>query len=256
MKIHLCELLSLAKQEIGFKYALSTLINIRPSWVLLSRDTHVLTCLCDRCTNIKYILRCLSGFVRKTRQHGTLPEKAALQLFEISESITDFFTNVLHPKLDGHTWHQPACYFQSCESSSDSPCGSQKLWLYFDPLLSRFGNKEVQLFQYLTVSYDKADGTKSSKMELVESKDSIANVVKILDTRVFGKYHLQPYIVHSLKMLFGNKMRKDVHNNLIETDAVCYTDYSKEIEILHQEQVKSAAFGASNLTVQLIGQIF
>ena len=108
----------------------------------------------------------------------------------------------------------------------------------------------MQLLQYLT----KPDGTKGSKIELVETKQSIKKVVELLDSRVFGQYHQQPYILHHFKMLLGGKMRKDVHANLLVNDAACYTDYSKEIEIVPQEQVKSAAFGASNLTIQLIGQ--
>ena len=232
LKLHLCELLALAQQEIGFKYSLSTLIKLRPRWVLLSKDGHVLTCLCDRCVNVKFVLRCLSSFVRKIKQHGTLPEKSALLNLDISESISDFLTKVLHPKQDGQAWHQPGCYVQSCESTKDSPCGTQKLWLYLESLLSLFGNTEVQLLQYLTVSYTKPDGTKGSKIELVEAKHSIIKVVELLDSRVFGQYHQQPYILHHFKMLLGGKMRKDVHANLLVNDAACYTDYSKEIEIV------------------------
>ena len=51
-------------------------------------------------------------------------------------------------------------------------------------------------------------------------------------------------------------MRSDVHENLETTDAACWTDYSKEIEINEQESCKSAAFGASNVTIQLIGQVY
>ena len=51
-------------------------------------------------------------------------------------------------------------------------------------------------------------------------------------------------------------MRKDVHQNLLSTETNCWTDFSKEIEVLDQEQCKSSAFGASNKTIQLIGQIF
>ena len=36
----------------------------------------------------------------------------------------------------------------------------------------------------------------------------------------------------------------------------CWTDYSKELEIKDQETCKSSAFGQSNVTIQLIGQVF
>ena len=93
-------------------------------------------------------------------------------------------------------------------------------------------------------------------MEQVEASKTIADIVEILDSRLFGKVHLMPYIQHRLKMLLASKMRQDIHKNLRVCDLACYTDYSKEIEVIDQEQVKSSAFGASNITIQLIGQIY
>jgi hypothetical protein len=77
-----------------------------------------------------------------------------------------------------------------------------------------------------------------------------------LDKRVFGNFLKQPYVKHHLKMLLGSKMRKDIHQNLQIHDAVCWSDYSKELEVCGQEQCKTSAFGASNVTIQLIGQVY
>ena len=104
--------------------------------------------------------------------------------------------------------------------------------------------------------YIKTDGTKSTKFSQVLSLQSIKSIVDLLDRRVFGTFHQQPFIQHRFKMLLGSKMRNDVHENLEITDAACWTDYSKEIEINEQESCKSAAFGASNVTIQLIGQVY
>ena len=92
-------------------------------------------------------------------------------------------------------------------------------------------------------------GLEGPKWTQVETKQTIISIIDLLDQRVFGKYHQQPYILHKLKM------RKDLHENLSPSDVVCYTDYSKELEVLDQEQCKSSAFGASNVTIHLIGQI-
>ena len=67
--------------------------------------------------------------------------------------------------------------------------------------------------------------------------------------------HRQNYVQHRLKMLLANKMRQDLHQNLAESDIVIYSDFSKELELTAQEQCKSEAFGASNLTMQLVGQV-
>ena len=56
-------------------------------------------------------------------------------------------------------------------------------------------------------------------------------------------------------MLLANKMRKELHQNLSEKDIVIYSDFSKELELTCQEQCKSEAFGASNLTKQFVGQV-
>ena len=233
-----------------------TLINLRPSWVLLSRDAHYLTCLCDRCVNVQLILRCLTAFVKRVRQYGTPSDIAALVSVDLSSSVSNFISTVLHPKLEHQKWHQPACYSQSCESSDSSPCGSKALWKLFHPLQSMFGTTEIQLSQHLVVTYVKVVWSKGSKMEQVDSIQTIYSIVDLLDQRVFGNYHQLPFIMHKLKMLLGSKMRKDIHQNLTSTDVVCYTDYSKEFEALDNEQCKSSAFGASNVTIQLIGQIF
>ena len=128
--------------------------------------------------------------------------------------------------------------------------------LLVQPLIRTFGNTETELHQHLNVSYTKANGTKGTKMEQVITKQTINSIVDLLDQRVFGQYHKQPYVQHRLKMLLGNKMRKDVHQNLELTDAVCWTDYSKEYSATDQEECKSSAFGAGNVTIQLIGQVY
>ena len=140
-----------------------TLINLRPSWVLLSRDAHYLTCLCDRCVNVQLILRCLTAFVKRVRQYGTPSDIAALVSVDLSSSVSDFISKVLHPKLEHHQWHQPACYSQSCKSSDSSPCGSKVVWKLFHPLLSKFGTTEIQLSQHLVVTMSKLMGLRGLK---------------------------------------------------------------------------------------------
>ena len=106
--------------------------------------------------------------------------------FELTASTSELLSNVLHPKEDGYQWHRPECYEQICISTQTSPCGSQKLFLYFKNLINNFGDIEIQLFQHLSVSYSKSDGSKATKMELVETKNSLKQVIELLDARLFG----------------------------------------------------------------------
>ena len=131
IKVHLIDLLPSAQKEISFKYSLRTLLKLRPKWVLLSKEAHILNCLCDRCANIKEILRCLSNFTRKVKLHGSCPDKAALASFQISTSISELISRVLHPKCEGQKWHRPECYNQTCTSSKEFPCGTEKMMRQF-----------------------------------------------------------------------------------------------------------------------------
>ena len=256
MKVHLCELLQLARDEIGFKYSLSTLMGLRPAWVLLPREARCLTCLCDRCANVQSCLVALSKFVQKKRQHGSPVDRAALSGFEITPSISEFLSHVLHLKEECEQWHRAECYEQRCVSTQASPCRSEKLAIFFSQLVKHFGATETKLYQHMRVSYVKADGSTGTKMEQVETLQTISSIVELLDSRMFGKFHQQPCIQHMLKILLASKMRQDIHKNLRVCDLACYTDYSKEMEVVDQEQVKSSAFGASNITIQLIGQVY
>ena len=76
--------------EIGYKYSLKTLLNLRPRWVLLCRDAHYLTCLCDRCVNVQLILNCLSGFVKRIKLYGSPMDIAALQSFDLHQFRISF----------------------------------------------------------------------------------------------------------------------------------------------------------------------
>ena len=98
LKVHLCELLQLARDDIGFKFGLTTLMGLRPAWVLLSREARCLTCLCDRCANVQNCLVSLTKFVQRKRQHGTPSDRSALSGFDLSSSTSEFLTLVLHPK--------------------------------------------------------------------------------------------------------------------------------------------------------------
>ena len=257
LKIHFCDLLQAAQKQIGFKYSLRSLMNLRPPWVHLAREAHSLTCLCDRCQNMVLILRSICNFLKRIRQHGSPVDKASILNFDLSPSLTEFVSKVLHPKDIGSLWHRPDCYHQKCQSTIESPCGPEKLTLLFKPMLAKLGTTELQLIQHERVQYDKADGSVGYKFDQVETKQKLTDIVALLNERMFGtKIHKQPYVQHRLKMLLATRMRQEIHQNLSENDVVGYSDFSKELELTSQEQCKSSMFGASNQTKQLIGQVY
>ena len=106
LKLHLVDLLVAAQEAIGFQYSLKSLMRLRPPWVVLARDAHTLVCLCDRCQNVLQILRPICNFVQKIKQHGSPTEKAAILNFDITSSVSEFVSRVLHPKDENSSWHK------------------------------------------------------------------------------------------------------------------------------------------------------
>ena len=152
---------------------------------------------------MKLNLRCICNCVSRIRQHGSPSEKAAIVNFELSPSLTEFVSKVLHQKPSGNLWNNSECFYQKCQSTDALPCGPQKLQQLFDPLLKQFGSIELLLIQHERVQYIKVDGSVG-----------------------------QPYVRHKLKMLLASKMRQEIHENLSVHDVVAYSDYSKELEII------------------------
>ena len=62
-------------------------------------------------------------------------------------------------------------------------------------------------------------------------------------------------MVHSLRKCLGTKQRKNLRCNIGDEDLITYSDFSKELELVQPEQLKSEAFGASNKTFQVLPQV-
>ena len=62
--------------------------------------------------------------------------------------------------------HSAKCLRQECDKS-DQLCGSAKFGELFDPISAKLGDKLVEVFQHIKLSYTKADG---SKVMLISNK--------------------------------------------------------------------------------------
>ena len=206
---------------------------------------------------MKNCLRPICNKINQLKQYGTPSDKAVGLSCDLTPSVSDFVSKVLHPRPNGSDWHSYDCYNQTCKSTKESPCGRDKLDKLLESLLERFGTLKLKLVQHERIQYVKSDGSFGYKFDQVQSEQTLRDIVNMLKERMFGnKVHKQPYIQHRLKMLLASKMRKEIHENISESDIVAYSDYSKELEITGQEQCKSEIYGASNQTIQLVGQVF
>ena len=199
------------------------------------------------------ILRCLTNFTKNIHLYGTPKEKKELGDFELTTSVSGFVSRVLHAKQEDSQWHDSKCYHQTCESTESSLCGTDKLNTMFEQITRHFSDKQLLLFQHEKVRYSKPDGTLGYKFSREKTIRTLSDVLSLLSDKLFGK---SLYIMHRYHMQLASKMRQDIHQNLTETDAICYTDYSREMDLTDQEQCKGEMFGASNITTQLIGQVY
>ena len=53
----LIQLLDEAKKEIGWPFGLTSLLGLRPVWVLLPSARYLLGCLCEQCQNLSLKVR-------------------------------------------------------------------------------------------------------------------------------------------------------------------------------------------------------
>ena len=113
--------------------------------------------------------------------------------------------------------------------------------------------------------------TQGTKWELRKVEATFSAVVERLNERVFvGKR--ETFLMHQLKKLLSTEARKELRKNLPDHAAIVYSDYSKgtknqshllftmfifwlELALTTPENIKSAAFGASNCTIQLVPQV-
>ena len=97
--------------------------------------------------------------------------------------------------------------------------------------------------------------TQGTKWELRKVEATFSAVVERLNERVFvGKR--ETFLMHQLKKLLSTEARKELRKNLPDHAAIVYSDYSKELALTTPENIKSAAFGASNCTIQLVPQVY
>ena len=61
--------------------------------------------------------------------------------------------------------------------------------------------------------------------------------------------------MHQLKKQLSTEARHEMRKGLSDTDVIAYSDFSKELVLLVPEEIKSAAFGASNTSLQIIPQV-
>jgi len=157
---------------------------------------------------------------------------------------------ILHARKEGKEWHDFNCYEQLCNSTE---CGSEKYWKVLAPLLGPdIGKKNMEFFQHEKTSYKKPDGSRGSKWELIRKSGTISEAVHFLENKIFGHNKHESYLQHVFKKELGTKGRSNLRKNIGDKDLIVYSDFSKELQLLQPESIKSEAFGASNKTFPLI----
>ena len=76
-------------------------------------------------------------------------------------------------------------------------------------------------------SYQKPDGTKGSKWELVEKMSTLSEVSRLLADKMFGKNRHETYLQHVFRKVLGSRGRANLRKNIGDSDVIVYSDFSK-----------------------------
>ena len=201
--------------------------------MLLPRQRYLLSCLCDKCQNLSLKIQAVSKFVKNSRS-GSARLKVATLGFPDIPSASSLMNLVLHPISEGADWHSNSCFMQKCDTSQ---CGSGKFHALFEPLLTRVGGELLDCFEHEKKSYLKPDGSNGTKWELVKKEQTLTTVVVNLHDSLFNAK--EPYLLHSLKKCLGVHQRQNLRRNIDDKDLILYNDFSKALERLQPEQLKS-----------------
>ena len=147
---------------------------------------------------------------------------------------------MLHPCSEGEEWHDLSCYDQLCNSSE---CGRDKFFAILCPLLeSSAGNRSTSYFQHEKKIYQKPDGTKGSKWELVEKMSTLSEVSRLLADKMFGKNRHETYLQHVFRKVLGSRGRANLRKNIGDSDVIVYSDFSKGTLFFHVYYLKFLYF--------------
>ena len=96
------------------------------------------------------------------------------------------------------------------------------------PLLGPLiGKKIIKFYQHEKKSYQRPDGNKGFKWELVEKMSTISEAVEFLSLKMFGTQKQETYLQHVFKQILGSRGRSNLRKNIGDNDIIVYSDFSK-----------------------------
>jgi len=204
LKLSLAELLQQAEVSVKWTFSLTSLLRLKPPWVLFSSQRSLSVCLCTMCHNLQLILRALVNLVAAIRRRGGAPHASLVQ-FDLSPSTSELMNTIMHPPEDGETMRMRSCYLEECDPSS---CGRGKFDQLFAPLLQANGNLPVEIFQHVQVEYVTPTGKKAKREEMQKHELIVTEVVGLLRNQIFGPkaYLRHLYMKVKLRMLIETKL--------------------------------------------------
>ena len=255
LQIQLIQMLSMARSDINWPFGLRSLLSLRPPWVLLPSSRYIIGCLCELCQNVSLLLRAIFGLITWLCQFGTEVEANIARNMNILPTVSGFLDLVLHSKIEGKSLNDYDCFNQTCSVQENGLCGLSKMKLVFEDILIESGNRVVEYFEHIEVEYTRPDQKQGKRWELKKLSVSLTELVSKLGSKVFSGKR-ETFLVHQLKKQLASNARQEMRKSLSDDHVIVYSDYSKELPLIVPEEIKSAAFGASNTTIQVIPQVY
>ena len=164
-------------------------------------------------------------------------------------------TKICFFQEQGQLFQEYKCFDQSCGGQAVKECGLSKMNLHFNQILGLCADRKIEYYEHVEVEYTRPDKKIGKRWELQKLDGTFAEVVEKLGIKVFGSRR-ETFLMHQLKKLLSTEARHEMRKSLSDNDVIAYSDFSKELALLVPEEIKSAAFGASNTTLQIIPQVY
>ena len=215
------------KENPNFTISFNKFYELRPKDILKPvSSTPLQTCLCIYCTNVKLKLEKL-GIPELTSQY---------QLFD----------HLICKKLTTHEFRNENCIFQKCNTC--------KNWQ--ESLFKHAYEKNVDLSKtivwkkWVTEIYDTKSGKQSKRKTLNVKEGSKYDCMKeLLETDIQNPNQGFTFIQHFFSQKYQNQIFNQCKKNLEDFEVMIVQDFSNNVDLTHQDQVKGAHWSTNQVTV-------
>ena len=228
------------KEHVTVKIGLTKFYQLRPENVRMLSAVHRDICLCPYCLNIRYKLSCLNRVIIEKQLDN--PDISLNRLKIDGElGLRDM---VLCPKKEGSKWHDPKCIEGKCLKCKTV---GKTIKSYYRPLESYHRDLTWNHWERKESEYDG-----KIRISLVTKRDKISVVIDELCEDVQKPISGVSFIQHLHTANWQYSQFQYLKKTLPKNWCVMIMDFGQNRNIFYQDEIKSAHFSKSQMTIHPI----